>query len=539
MGRFVPFRVGANLYNQDFQNLVEVLENRAKQFPSKTFLIFGKRRLTFSQVNLLSSYLASFLHRIGVEPQDRVCLWVHNSIWFVLSYFAILKVGGIVVPINSMFKREEAKFLVEDTEAKVLIVSPDKIEDALNINLRVSSFSRIISFSFDKKSYKEVVELRDILDEAEQFLKNITISSEDIAEIIYTSGTTGKPRGASLTHKNLISNVKDCQIAIEASSKDVFLCILPLFHSFASTVCLLFPLYTGSSTVIFRSVRPFKRILRGIVKHRVSIFVGIPSIFSALKDIKLPRFFRIPFLGKFFNPLRLAISGASALSAGVIPEFEKKFGIPLLEGYGLTEASPVVSLNPLRGKRIPGSVGLAFPSQEVKVVDKEGRILPPGEVGQLIVKGPNVMKGYFKREKDTKETIKGGYLYTGDLAKIDKDGYIYIVGRLKEMINVRGLNVYPREIEEVIYQLPQVKEAAVVGINHPRKGETPLAFVVLKEKESLSPQKIFDYLRERIASYKLPWRIEIREALPKSSTGKVIKYLLKEEAELEFFRKEN
>ncbi|HEC69566.1 MAG TPA: long-chain-fatty-acid--CoA ligase [Candidatus Omnitrophica bacterium] len=537
LARFVVFRRETDLYKKDFQNLGELLEDRAKKFARKPFLIFGRRKFTFSEINNLSSYLASFLNKEGVGFQDRVCIWMSNLPWFVISYFAILKIGAIAVPVNSMFKREEAKFLVEDTQAKVLIVAPENIEPAFNIKLRVNSLSKIISFSFNKDVYQEVIDLRDILNGKEEFFKRVTVKPQDIAEILYTSGTTGEPKGACLTHRNLLANIRDCQIAISASSKDVFSCFLPLFHSFASTVCLLFPLYTGSTTVLFRSIRPFKRVLKGIFKNRVSVFVGVPSIFSALKEVKLPLIFRIPLLKKFFNPLRVAISGASALACEVIPAFEKKFGIPLLEGYGLTEASPVVSLSPLKGKRKPGSIGKVFPSQEVKVVDSQGKELPVGEVGELIVKGPNVMKGYFKRVEDTQKTIRGGWLYTGDLAKIDEEGFIYIVGRIKEMINVRGLNVYPREIEEVIYQLSPVKECAVVGINHPRKGEVPLVFIAFKEGESLSSQEIFNYLKDRLAVYKLPWRIEVRESLPKSSTGKIVKYLLKEEAESKFFKK--
>jgi len=232
---------------------------------------------------------------------------------------------------------------------------------------------------------------------------------------------------------------------------------------------------------------------------------------------------------RLINPVRLCISGAAPLSVEVLQNFEKKFRIPLLEGYGLTEASPVVSLNPLKGKRKPGSVGLPYPTIQEKIVDSEGRELPAGKEGELIIKGPNVMVGYFNLPKETRETLRNGWLHTGDLAKIDEEGYIYIIGRIKDMILVRGFNVYPREIEEVLYKHSDVKEAAVVGVPHPSKGEVPVGFVVLKENASVSQRALILYLRERLASYKVPVRIIIKDSLPKNPTGKILKRQLREE----------
>lgn len=421
---------------------------------------------------------------------------MYNCPEFIISYFGILKLGGIVVPLNNMLKREEARFIVEDSGAKIIISSPDKIEDSLNILMRVPTLKRVVSFSFNQKEFpqvKNLYEYREKDTEKPLSFSDVEYSSEDIAQIIYTSGTTGRPKGVCLSHQNLISNIKDCAGVIEASPRDNFVCFLPLFHSFASTVCMLLPLYIGSSTLLFRTITPFKRIIRGVRKNKVKIFVGIPSVYNILKEIKLPWFLR-GFIIRFFHPLRLCISGAAALPEEVLKKFEAKFRVPLLEGYGLTEASPVVSLNPLRGKRIPGSVGKPLPSVKVKIVDKNGRELQRGQPGEILVSGPNIMKGYFNLESETSRVLKEGWLHTGDLGYIDKEGYLYITGRLKEMINVRGLNVYPREIEDVLYRLKEIKEAAVVGVNHPRKGEVPAGFVVLKEGSTLTSGQVQNFL---------------------------------------------
>ncbi|MBN2120008.1 MAG: long-chain fatty acid--CoA ligase [Candidatus Omnitrophica bacterium] len=519
---------------REFKDLTEVLSYQAEYSPSKPFIIFGQKRITFKELDFSAGRLAAFLSLQGVAKGDRVCLWMYNCPEFVISYFAILKLGATVVPINNMFKREEAKYIIEDAECGVLLFSPEKIEDCLNLNLRVASLDKIISFSFSKEVYPEVADLYEAIDNNEVLGEKAEIDPDDLAEILYTSGTTGKPKGACLSHKNLISNVEDCRVIIRATAKDTFICFLPLFHSFASTVCMLFPLYVGSSTVIFRAIRPFKRVLRSIRKNRITIFVGVPSIYSLLKDMKLP-WILTTLLRPLFIPLRVCISGAAALPVNVAPVFERKLKVPLLEGYGLTETSPVATLNPLRGERKPGSIGLALPSVELKVVNRSGEPLERGEIGELLIKGPNVMKGYFKMEQASAEVIEKGFLHTGDLARIDNQGYVYIEGRIKEMINVRGLNVYPKEIEDVLYQLTFVKEAAVVGVNHPKKGEVPIGFVVLKDNQTSDSGQILKFLREHLAPFKVPLRIEFRDNLPKNTTGKILKYVLKQQLEAALF----
>lgn len=507
-------------------NLVDIFEQSCLLNSKKIALVFGSKKITYKELYDIVNRLSFSLYRLGVEEKDKIALWLPNCLEFVYSFFAILKLKAIIVPINNMFKREEAKFILEDSSAKILFCSIDKVSDAKNLLTRLSSLKYIISNPVPKDD-KTLINFYDLINSnIEIFERKINIERSDIAEIIYTSGTTGRPKGAVLTHGNLISNISDCAKVIKLKRKDAVICLLPLFHSFASTVCMLLPIYVGAKIVIMRSIKPFKRIIRTIFKHRITIFVGIPSLYNILVESNFSKFFL--FLSRFINPIRLCISGASALSFKTQESFEKKFKRPLREGYGLTEASPVVSLNPLKINK-PYSVGLPLPSVKVKVVDKYNRELPNNTVGELIVKGPNVMSGYYNLEDATRETIKDGWLYTGDLAKIDDEGFIYIMGRIKDMINVRGLNVYPKEIEDLLYRLKEIKEVAVIGVLHKHKEEAPIAFVV--KEGNITEKEILDYLKANLASYKIPLRIFFKDSLPKNSTGKILKTELKKEVE--------
>lgn len=510
--------------HEDAHNLVEVLDNSARKYARRIALVFGRKLITYRELALFSKRLAMSLYTVGINENDKVAVWLPNCPEFVYSFFAILRLKAIVVPINNMFKREEARFIIEDSYAKILISSIDKISDSENILSRLDALKNIISLPAPYH-HRAVLDFNTLIEKSEEFDKEIRIKEDDLAEIIYTSGTTGKPKGACLTHKNLLSNIRDCAELIHLRPRDVTICLLPLFHSFASTVCMLLPIYRGAKIVIMRAVRPFKRVIRAILKHRVTIFVGVPSLFSILSEVKMHPLGLM--LGILINPIRLCISGAAALPFEVWYKFEKRFKRPLLQGYGLTEASPVVSINPLKGKRKPESVGLALSSVKVRVIDKAGRNLRQDAIGELLVKGPNVMKGYYNLPDDNKTTLEEGWLHTGDLAKLDSEGYIYIMGRIKEMINVRGLNVYPREIEDLLYKHPRIKETAVVGVNHRHRGEVPVAFVV-KDGE-VNEKELIAYLRANLASYKVPLRVLFKESLPKNTTGKILKRELQEE----------
>lgn len=510
------------------KNLPELLSISAQRYPHHSAIVFGQKKISYKTLDELTNSLASGLVELGIKKQDKVALFLDNCPEFVIGYFAVLKAGAVVVPINYMFKIEEAKFILEDSEAVAMITSRVYADMAEELRLRVDNLKYIITTA---KTKDNLIDFNRLKKPDREMLNKISLDPQDLAVTLYTSGTTGHPKGAMLSHYNLISNAIDSSQAIKASYKNTFICVLPLFHSFAATVCMNLPLLLGAKIVIMKSVRPFKRVIRAIRKNRVSVFVGIPSIYNILKEMKLPKLFHAPLI-KLFNPVKICISGAAALPVETFKGFEKKFRLPLLEGYGLTEASPVVTLNPLKGLRKAGSIGIALSKNiELKIVDDKGNILGPEQIGELLVKGPSVMQGYYKQVEASRETLKDGWLYTGDMAKCDSDGYFYIVGRKKEMVNVRGLNVYPREIEEVLYQNPKIKEAAVIGVSDVHKGEVPVGFVVLKDGQTASAHEIMQYLRDRLAPYKIPKYIEFRETLPKNTTGKILKRLLKDEVE--------
>ena len=508
------------------KNLGELLYLSAQKHPQRTAIVFGQKRINYKTLNELTDSIAAGLVALGIKKQDKVALFLDNCPEFVISYFAVLKAAAVVVPINYMFKIEEAKFILEDSQAICLITSRVYVDMAEELRLRVDSLKHIITTT---KVNDDTTDFNRIKKDNPEILNKVVSQPQDLAVILYTSGTTGHPKGAMLTHYNLVSNASDCAEAIKATHRDTCICILPLFHSFAATVCMNLPLLIGAKMVIMKSIRPFRRVIRAIRKHRVSIFVGVPSIYNILKDMKLPPIFHSPLL-KLFNPVRVCISGAAALPVDTFEGFARKFRMPLLEGYGLTEASPVVTLNPLKGIKKAGSIGIPLSKNiELKIVDDKDIPLGPERIGELLVKGPNVMTAYYKQEEATTSTLKDGWLYTGDMAKFDSDGYLYIVGRKKEMVNVRGLNVYPREIEEVLYQNPKIKEAAVIGIPDIHRGEVPIGFVVLKDGENATEHEIIQYLRERLASYKVPKYIEFRVFLPKNTTGKILKRILQDE----------
>jgi long-chain acyl-CoA synthetase len=501
------------------ENLIEVLDSSAALHPEKTAMYFMDKEVSYKQLSSASGRFAQGLINLGIKNGNNVAIFLSNCPEFVIAYFGIIKAGSTVVPINNMFKQEEAEFILKDAAVSAIITSLAYLDIIRPLKAKLKGLSHIIlvdGITSDTLNFYEIIERTTAK------LKPLKIDKQSIASVLYTSGTTGQPKGAMLTHGNFLSNCAACIQAIRVKNIDNFICLLPMFHSFAWTVCVLMPIYAQASITIVDSLRPFRKLVRNVIKKKVSIFVGIPSIYHLLAHMHIPPVFTSRIL-KLIDPLRLCISGAAALPPEVLRSFEEKFKVPLLEGYGLTEASPVVSLNPMKGIRKPGSVGLPIQGVEVRWVDEQGKDLPAGEIGELLVKGPNVMKGYLNNIQATRETLKDDWLYTGDLSKIDQDGYIHIVDRKKDMINVRGLNVYPAEIEKTLLRHPMIKEAAVVKVTDRFKGEVPKAFVVLKEKDGLYVSEIIRYLRQHLALFKIPKIVEFREDLPKTATGKIAK----------------
>ncbi len=484
--------------------LSALLSDRAKKAPRKLCIKFEGKKFSYSEIDNLVTLSAGGLKAIGLKPGERAAILMGNCPQYIISYFAILRAGGISVPLNTFLTPDETTYILRDCNAAILIC--DKTYSSHGEKL--------------KKNLPQM-QVLDFNDIPQQETEPYSGSDKETAIFLYTSGTTGFPKGAMLTHKNLISNAEASVKAMEVSRSDRFLLFLPLFHSFAFTTCVLVPIYSGASIVLLKSVKPFSMVIKSIFKDRITLFAAVPTIYNILSRKKMP--FPIKYLLKFLINIRVCISGAAALPADTIRAFESRFKVPLIEGYGLTEASPAVSVNPLKGVRKPSSVGLSLPGVEVAVVGEDGIKVPAGETGELIVKGPNVMKGYFNKEEETRNTIKDGRLYTGDMARIDKEGYIYIVDRKKDVIIIDGMNVYPREIEDVVMEHPLVEESAMVGIPDNRGSEISILFVKKRDDAIAEERELRDHLKGKVAPFKVPRKIIFIEEFPKTATGKIRK----------------
>lgn len=489
-------------------NLARAFELSAERFSSKTAVFYGDTEFSYSKLLAQARWLGERLQReFGVRPGDRVGLWLKNCPEFIPALFGSLLAGGVVVPINNFLKPDEVTYILRDADARVLITE-SALGDALTK----------LSEALPPLRCVPVEEFGAATAPAPERFTPAPRGESDLAVIIYTSGTTGHPKGAMLTHGNLLHNVESCRQVLAAVDFDRFVLLLPMFHSFMLTVCVLLPLIVGGSIVLIKSLHPPKNILHEILTHQGTVLPAIPQFFRTLTHVPPP-----PGL-----PLRLCISGAAPLPVETLREFNERWPVPLVEGYGLSEASPVVSMNPLHGIQKPGSIGLPIPDVEVSIQDEEGRHLADGQVGELCVRGGNVMLGYWNKPEETAKAVRGGWLLTGDVGYRDAEGYLFITDRKKDMLLVNGINVYPREIEEVLYRFPGIKEAAVVSQPDPRKGEAPVAFVSLNDGAGLDEKGLLQFLRERLADYKVPRRIEVMAALPRNATGKILKTTLRQ-----------
>jgi long-chain acyl-CoA synthetase len=484
-----------------------VLQKRASLTPHGTFIKFEGEKFSFREMDRLASVFASFLVGNGMKAGDRVALLSHNSPLYIAAYFGVIRGGGIILPLNNLLTHEELDFILKDADARICLFDTDCSGTVKKLGTKES------------RLFFALADIANAPSAGIPF-RPAQHGLDDVSTILYTSGTTGRPKGALLTHRNILANATGATSAIHISHKDRFVVFLPLFHSFTFTVCVIIPLVTGSMISLLPGVRPFSRVVRSLIVDRITLFVAIPTVYKILAEKHMP------FFVKLLLNLRLCISGAAPLPVKVIQEFEDAYKVPLLEGYGLTEASPVVSFNPLeREKRKPGTVGLPLPGIEVRVVDDCGDQLPPNIPGELIVKGPNVMKGYLNKPEETAKAIKNGWLYTGDIAVIEETGHIRIIDRKKDMIIVDGLNVYPYEVEEVLYRHLAVKDCSMIGVPHEHEEgkELVIMYVVLKESATASSKELRDYLSEHVAHYKIPRRFIFTTELPRTATGKIIK----------------
>ena len=513
-------------------NLAHAFFESARRDWRKTALLWGDASFSYGELWSRSLWVADRLTRdFGVAHGDRVGIWLKNCPEFIPALFGILQAGAMAVPINNFLKPNEVQFILSDAGIDALITDaamPDALGalHAARPQLRTLLAEEITAAPLASPSFAEPpwreggCGVPPQNSEPGRLCHPAVFGNPQsaLAVIIYTSGTTGHPKGAMLSHANLLANLESCRIALEAVGADRFAVLLPMFHSFMLTVGILLPLCVGGSIVLVKSLHPAKNILQEIIRHRATILPSVPQFFRTLARAALPADL----------PLRICISGAAPLPAEILREFAARFPFPLLEGYGLSEASPVVSFNPIRGPWKAGSIGLPISGVEVTVQDDAGTILGPDQTGEICVRGGNVMLGYWNQPQETARAFRHAWLLTGDIGHCDRDGYFYITDRKKDMLLVNGLNVYPREIEEVLYQFPGVREAAVIGVSDARKGEQPLAVVSAGEGITLDAPALLQFLRERLADYKLPRQVIMLADLPRNATGKILKTRLRE-----------
>ncbi|QQZ08274.1 fatty acid--CoA ligase family protein [Heyndrickxia vini] len=507
-------------------NLSSHLKHTAKENAEKTAYFFMDQPVSYAEFDGAVTKFASGLAQLGVQKGDHIALLLGNSPHFVIALYGAMRLGATVIPINPIYTPDEIGYIVTNGDVKaivaldLLVPLAEKMGSLLpkveNYIICESDPTKKMEFPANTKmkSFSSVVSSGRIEFEGPELLE------DDVAVILYTSGTTGRPKGAMLTHKNLYSNAKDIGDYLKMNSDDTVITTLPMFHVFSLSVVVNAPLISGSTIIIVPKFSP-KDIFRLIKKYQATVFAGVPTMYNFLYQYPEGN-------PSDFSSLRLCISGGSSLPVALLKNFEKKFNVFVSEGYGLSEASPVTCFNPLDRPRKAGSIGTNIIHVENKVVNELGEELPPGQVGELVVRGPNVMKGYYNMPEETAVTIRDGWLYTGDLAKMDEEGYFYIVDRKKDMVIVGGFNVYPREVEEVLYEHPDVVEAAVIGVPDPEQGEVVKCFVVRKN-DALTEAVLMEYCKQHLAKYKLPHSIEFIEELPKNTTGKILRRALKDQ----------
>ena len=503
-----------------FSSFYDLIFTQAKKRGRKTAFFIGDEKVSYRQIQERADILAAYLSNRGVKKGDKVALFMRNSAEFIYAIFAISKLGAVSVPINTFLKDAELAYILEDSGSKVLltslvhdkVVSSDEVQDLLDFTIWEGGYRgdspRDVSFE-QVLTFPESIDVR-------------LMDLDDLAVIIYTSGTTGKPKGAMLSYLNIFSNAQGGINHLNIREKDRFIVFLPMFHSFTFSIGVILPLYLGASMVVIQSLKPFANIFKQVLIKRVTIFLGIPDVYNALVKAKLPWYFM------WFNCVRGFVSGAAALQPKTLEGMQKKFKrAVLLEGYGLSEASPAVCINPLNLQK-PKSVGTAFLGYEIKIVDDNMLEISRGEVGDIIVKGDNVMLGYLNRPEATDETIIKGWLLTGDMGYMDEDDYLFIVDRKKDLVISKGINIYPRELEEVIDGFKGVASSAVIGITDEKSGEIPVAYIELDEGvESIEVSELRAYLRDNLANFKIPKQLHFIDTLPKNATGKVLKRELK------------
>lgn len=525
--------------------LFRFLEEAAADFPQRPAALFYGRALAYGELKDQMERFAGALARLGVGKGDRVALMFPNCPQAIIAYYGALRLGAVVVQLSPIASARELAFQLEDAGARILVTvdavarhAPRLLEDGHLDHLIIGRISDhlpgLLRLLYPLKARREgqpplpsgprVHEWKALLSQAAAPPPVDIDPDADLALIQYTGGTTGTPKGAMLSHRNLVCNTLQAVAWFPdlRRGEERILAVLPFFHVYGMTVCMNFAMATAATLILLPRFE-LEAVLKAINRYKPTLFPGAPTMYVAVNNH--------PQVSRYdLRSIRACISGAAALPVEVRERFEALTGGRLVEGYGLTEASPVTHCNPLWGEARAGSIGLPFPDTDCRIVDLQtGEDVPAGEPGELLVRGPQVMKGYWNRPEENARALRDGWLHTGDVARMDEDGYFYIVDRLKEMIIAGGFNVYPREVEEVLYEHPAVREAAVIGVPDEYRGETIKAFVVLKPGAQVTADEIIAFCREHLARYKVPALVEFREDLPKSLVGKVLRRVLAEE----------
>ncbi|MED4925437.1 long-chain fatty acid--CoA ligase [Anoxybacillus geothermalis] len=513
------------------KTVCDVLQERAGEFGSQPALTFYDKTITYAELAAAVNRFASSLQARGVQKGDRVAIMLPNCPQYVIAYYGILQAGAIVTQVNPMLVERELAYLLKDSGAKMIVIyeplyprlaavrGETAVEQAVTVSLGAPPSVALAEgdVTFDK-----------FLAAGSGVVRPVPIEPmHDIAVLQYTGGTTGRSKGAMLTHRNIFANVLQCAEFFKGTfelGKERYLTVIPLFHVFAMTSGMNLAIYQGAENILLPRFE-LKEVLETIRDKQPTVFPGVPTMYVAITNT--------PGVEQYgISSIKTCNSGSAPMPLELMRDFESKTGAVVLEGYGLSEASPVTHCNPPFAARKPGTVGIGMPLTEYKVVDVATgtQELPPGEVGELIIRGPQVMKGYWNMPEETAAALRDGWLYTGDLASIDEEGYVTIVDRKKDLIIAGGYNIYPREIEEVLYEHPAVREAAAIGVPDPYRGETVKAIIVLKDGQQASEEDILAHCRKNLAAYKVPRIIEFRTELPKTNVGKILRRALREEA---------
>ena len=520
-------------------NLSILLESSAQDHPNQLAVIFNDRKLTYAQLNGAASMFANALTKLGVQKGDKVALMMPNLPFFPIAYYGILKAGATVVPFNVLFTAREVAYHLQDSDAVLLVAFAGFFEPAYGGFQQVDTCRHVIVASADPNQPfahddTAIIDFNKFLGMGgSPVFDTVQTQADDVAVILYTSGTTGNPKGAQLTHNNMVMNAIISRELAGEEVGEVALVTLPLFHSFGQTVLMNGSFYGGATITLLPRFTPDAAL--GIMQRDgVTIFAGVPTMYWAIYSY--PDAETQFDMQKIAATLHTAVSGGAALPVELLRNFEARFSVPILEGYGLSETSTVASFNDLRKPRKPGSIGIPIWGVQMGLVDDGDNLIPnPAEgeeftaVGEIVIRGHNVMTGYYKRSEATAEVMRKDWFHTGDLAKRDRDGYYFIVDRKKEMILRGGFNVYPREVEEYLMTHPKVSLVAVKGVPDEKLGEEVKAFIVLKQGTSATADEILDFAKQGLASYKYPRYIEFRSQLPMTATGKILKRELKDD----------